>query len=60
MNGYVTTKEVAAYYKVTEQTVYNWRQEGLPYKKLGRAVRFDLDEIEQWFDNRHSKLPFEG
>lgn len=58
MDGYVTTKQLALKYQVTEQTIYNWRQEGLPYIKLGRAIRFDLGKVQQWFEDRN-KLPFE-
>jgi hypothetical protein len=37
------------------KTLRNWRQTGtedLPYYKLGRAVRYDLDEVVAWAKSR--------
>ena len=44
--------EVAKYLKVTERTVQNWQSEGMPYKKFGRIVRFDLKEVMRWLEEK--------
>ena len=47
----MTLKEVAAYLKMAERTVYLYAQTGrLPGIKIGSAWRFRLGEIEQWLD----------
>ena len=50
---YLTTKELAKIFSVTTRTVVNWREAGMPYKKLGRSVRFDLDEVLAWSEKRN-------
>jgi excisionase family DNA binding protein len=33
---------------IAKGTLYNWVSQGrLPFKKIGRCVRFDWDEIEE-------------
>jgi excisionase family DNA binding protein len=45
----VTVKDVAAFLKLKEATVCNLASEGkLPGFKLGKAWRFDMDEVERW------------
>ena len=50
---YLTTKELAKIFSVTTRTVVNWREAGMPYKKLGRIVRFDLKEVLAWSEKRN-------
>ena len=35
-------------------TIYNWvhREVGFPYVKWGKAIRFNLDEVISWLENR--------
>ena len=48
----VTVDVVAAELQVTDKTIRNWRKQfGLPFKKIGGALRFDLDEVREWFRN---------
>jgi excisionase family DNA binding protein len=43
---------VAADLQVTDKTIRKWRQlHGLPFKKIGGALRFDLQEVREWFKN---------
>ena len=49
----LTTKELMEYFNVTRGTIINWRKEGMPYKKYGTIVRFDLDEVMEWLDKRN-------
>jgi len=37
---------------VCEKTIRNWmRNHGLPGKKVGGALRFDLHEVGRWFND---------
>ena len=47
----LTLKDVAAYLKLAERTVYLYAQTGkLPGIKIGSAWRFRRSEIDQWLD----------
>lgn len=47
----MTLEEVAAYLKVTPQTIYTWAQEKrIPAAKLGKEWRFKKSVIDRWFD----------
>ncbi len=46
----MTLEEVAAYLKVTPQTIYVWAQEKrIPAAKLGKEWRFKKSIIDKWF-----------
>jgi excisionase family DNA binding protein len=41
--------ELSEWLGVAPGTLYNWKSQGkLPFKKLGRCLRFAVDEIEEW------------
>jgi excisionase family DNA binding protein len=43
----MTDKEFSAYLRVSKRSLYCWRMAGLiPYIKIGRAVRFRINEVE--------------
>ena len=43
----MTDKEVSAYLHVCRRSLFNWRKAGLiPYIKLGKSVRFRINEVE--------------
>jgi len=45
----ITIDELSAAWSVPKATLYNWVNQGrLPYVKLGRSLRFDLVEIEDF------------
>ena len=45
----LTVKELAAVWKVSERSIYQWKDtHGLPYKRLGRQLRFDWAEVDAW------------
>jgi len=49
MEKWLTTNEVAALLKTSKSTIYSWIREGfIPHNKVGRLVRFDLEEIHKW------------
>jgi excisionase family DNA binding protein len=49
-DNYITKKEMAARMNVTPRTIDSWMQKGLiPYRKLGRTVRFAWGEVSAHF-----------
>ena len=51
-----TTKEIAEYYRITEQAVSVWIKEGMPVaRKFGRRNRFKFEDVEAWLDEREKK-----
>ena len=47
---------VAAYLSLSPHTIRDWVKKGrIPFVKLGRAVRFDLKELESWVESK--KVP---
>lgn len=50
INGYMTRKQLAEYFKVNPATIHRWKCSlGMPYHKLatGRIV-YNLEEVERW------------
>lgn len=54
MLKYLTDKEVADLTGLGVQTLRNWRFEGrgIPYCKIGRAVRYEADEVAAYMAAR--------
>ncbi len=48
MSEMVTSEELQHMYKISRSTVDRWRKDGMPYEKIGRGVRFDLDQVKNW------------
>ena len=47
----VNTKELAKYIGITEGTARVWVcHKKIPYVKVGRLVKFDLNAIDAWVD----------
>ena len=46
----MSVKELAELLQVSVKTIYDWRYRGLGPKaiRVGRHVRYELDEIERW------------
>ena len=46
---YLSPQELSHYLGIAIQTVYEWTsQKKIPYIKLGRLVKFDQQEIDEW------------
>lgn len=60
MEPYLTVEEVAGILKISVQTIrrYVLRKE-IPYRKIGRAVRFRQSEIEWWIEHRNELRAFD-
>ena len=49
----LTLEEVAAYLRLTPQTIYKWAQEKrIPAAKLGKEWRFRKAIIDKWLDDQ--------
>ena len=44
----VTVGQLAKEFKVCERTVFRQIKAGLPTRKVGRSLRFDLAEVRRW------------
>ena len=52
-----SVKDAAEYLNLSSRTIYNWINTGkclIPYKKLGRLIKFDILDLEK-FVNRMPK-----
>jgi len=49
-------KEMSEYMGVRENTLYAWvYQKKIPYTKIGKLVKFDLQKIESWLQQKSVK-----
>lgn len=55
METLFTTKQIAEKLKVSEVTIWRWRKEGLPYKKLGTSIRFSEHELMAWLKEKEEE-----
>lgn len=47
----ITKKELAEIIGVSIRTIERYHHKGLPIIKIGRTVRYDLDEVSIWIKN---------
>jgi len=46
---FIGTEELAGYMDLSVNTIYSWvYARKIPFFKMGRLVKFDLKEIENW------------
>ena len=51
-----TLKELLAELEVTRATVWNYRKEGMPYKrKLNGQIRFNIEEVKTWVKEYYNR-----
>lgn len=53
MKEYLTVSELQEKLKVSRQTIYDWRKNGLPFLKIGSSIRFDGDEVNEWVEKQN-------
>jgi excisionase family DNA binding protein len=52
----LTVSQAAQYLAISASTLYGWVwQRRIPFVKVGRAVRFDLRELEQFIESSRVK-----
>ncbi len=54
---YLTTKELARHLSISESTLISYRANecGPAYKKIGRMVRYDIEEVNSWIELENKK-----
>lgn len=53
----VTVKQAAKLLNVSPRKIHDLRsQEGLPFIKLGRSVRFRVDQLCSWLDRKAQQM----
>lgn len=53
MNKLLTPQEIADLLSVRKSTIYQWTHMGyIPHVKLGKFVRFQLDELLKWLEKK--------
>ena len=53
---YLTTIELANYLSLHPVTIREWVcSRKIPFYKIGKAVRFNIDEIELWLKKKYKK-----
>ena len=57
---YISPAELAEILSISKLTIYGWTERHeIPFFKIGRLVRFDVDEITAWLKDR-KVLPYEN
>ena len=52
-NVYLKIKELSKLIRIPVSTIQKWRREkGLPFIKIGRALRFNREEVVKWFQGQ--------
>ena len=53
---YLSAQEAAALLGVSVLTIYGWTSDGkMPYRKVGRLLRFTQEELDQWMKEAGSR-----
>ena len=47
---FLSKSALATHLGVSPRTIKTWREKGLPGRKVGREVMFDVDEVNLWLD----------
>lgn len=51
----ITAKQLQEKLNVSRSTVYRWRKEGMPHKKIGhKTIRYDLDKVMEWLEDKET------
>jgi phage terminase Nu1 subunit (DNA packaging protein) len=48
----LTARELMLRLKCSRPAIVIWQRQGMPVRHLGRLVRFELDKVLEWFDER--------
>ena len=59
MKTYLTEAEAGKHLKISRAKLVDMRKnEGLPHIRIGSAIRYDMDEVEQWLGD-HCRPKFQ-
>ena len=48
MKEVLNLKELCEFLSMSRATIYNLKKEGLPYYKIGKAIRFTRNDVLEW------------
>lgn len=53
LSPYLTKQELADHWRCTTRWIeLRVKHDGLPHRKLGRSIRFRLEDCERWLERR--------
>jgi excisionase family DNA binding protein len=52
MNDYITERELCNWLRISRSTAVRRRKEGMPFVKIGKAVRYDKEKVQQWIEQK--------
>ena len=55
MGEYLTESGLCQWLKISRSTANRWRREGMPFTKINKSVRFDIDTVQKWIDAKHTR-----
>lgn len=55
MKNLMTSVDLSEYLSVTMQTIYNWRNEGMPSIKVGSQYRYNFDDVMNWLEEKDKR-----
>jgi len=53
MNEYLTEKELCEALRVSRYWVYHLRKRGMPFRKIGRGIRYVRQEVDDWLTAKY-------
>lgn len=56
----LTKSELATILNVTERSISNMLNDGMPAMRYKKILRFDLDKVKKWLEENHLKRNSEG
>ena len=57
MTKLLSPQELSEVLSISIETVYAWTsQKRIPFIKMGRLVRFNVDEVNKWLDRQRVKV----
>ncbi|AFM40978.1 DNA-binding protein, excisionase family [Desulfosporosinus acidiphilus SJ4] len=48
----LTKEEVCEWLNISRATLDRWRNQGLPYLKTGKLVRFNRGKVQEWLNQQ--------
>jgi len=61
MTKLLSPQELSDVLSISIETVYAWTsQKRIPYIKMGRLVRFNMDEVNKWLEKQRIETRDEG
>ncbi|MDD4165372.1 MAG: helix-turn-helix domain-containing protein [Eubacteriales bacterium] len=51
----ISTAELCKFLKVCKTTVFNWREQGMPYYGKDKSLRYLKSEVMKWLSDQNSK-----